>query len=121
MSYAKKADEIPQEKGEDWVQWLEKQSPIYLSGLIIDQHLEIEHLKSLVEHLRKYQMAAAKEHWRDQFIEAQLMPDYDGSTLSDSEIAKKAGVSPRVVREIRNKLGNKKPRGRPKKPKNNTE
>ena len=117
MSKKKQADEIPQVESEEWVEWLEKQSPIYLSGLIIDQHFEIEELKSLVEHLRKYQMAAAKniEHGRDQFIKVQLMPDYDGSTLSDAEIAKIAGTTVRVVREIRNKGGDKKPRGRPKK------
>jgi hypothetical protein len=118
MSKKKHADEIPQVEGEDWVQWLEKQSSAYLASLIIDQQIEIWDLQSQVTHYRKYQMAAAKDisPWRDQFIEVQLTPNpFDGSIPSDAEIAKKAGTTVRVVREIRNKGGDKKPRGRPKK------
>ena len=103
---------------ETWVDWLEQQSSSYLVGLIIKQTSEIWDLQHEITHLRKYQMPTSKgiDHWRDEYINVLLQPDpFAGTVPSDAEIAKKAGTTVRVVREIRNKLGDKKPRGRPKK------
>jgi hypothetical protein len=99
-----------------WIDELEDRSKEELIGLIIDQHIQILSLEHQVQHLQTQTRANAVGEYRDEYINVLLQPDpIDGTVQSDAEIAKKAGTTVRVVREIRNKAGDKKPRGRPKK------
>lgn len=95
---------------------LEDRSADDLRSMVFDQHVEILRLKHLVEHLKTQIRANAIDEYRDDYIGMLLQPDpWDGSMPSDKDIAEKAGTTIRVVREIRNNSGIKKPKGRPKK------
>jgi hypothetical protein len=99
-----------------WIDELEDRSTEELIDLIIDQHVQILSLERQVQHLQTQTRANAVGEHRDEYINVLLQLDpWDGKVPSDAEIAKKAGTTVRVVREIRNKGGDKKPRGRPKK------
>lgn len=112
MSKKKEVAELPQLEGEDWVQWLERQSKAYLVQMILDAHVRELNYHDEIRHLKKHQIpnAIGIDPWRDQYIEICL-----NNGESDEEIAKKTDVTVRVIRGFRNRLGNKKPRGRPKK------
>lgn len=101
---------------ESWINWLESRSKEELQVIAFDQYREIMRLEHLVQYLQTQVRANAVDEYRDDFIEMLLQPDpWNGSILSDKYIAEKAGTTTRVVREIRNQIGIKKPRGRPKK------
>ena len=99
-----------------WIDELEDRSKEELIDLIIDQHAQILILEHQVQHLKTQTRANAIDEYRDDYIRMLLQPDpWDGSIPSDKDIAGKAGTTIRVVREIRNNSGIKKPKGRPKK------
>ena len=99
-----------------WIDELEGKSTEELIDLIIDQHGQILSLEHQLQHLQTQTRDNVVGEYRDEYINVLLQPDpWDGKVPSDAEIAKKAGTTVRVVREIRNKGGDKKPRGRPKK------
>ena len=101
---------------ESWIDWLESRPKEELQVIAFDQYVEIMRLEHLVQHLKTQVRANAINEYRDDFIEMLLQPDpWNGSIPSDKYIAEKAGTSTRVVREIRNRIGIKKQRGRPKK------
>lgn len=112
MSKKKEVAELPQLEGEDWVQWLERQSKAYLVQMILDAHVRESNYQDEIRHLKKHQIpnSIGIDTYRDHYIQLCL-----SSGESDAEIAKKVGVSARTVRGFRNKLGDKKSRGRPKK------
>jgi uncharacterized membrane protein len=73
-------------------------------------------LEHLVQHLKTQARANAIEEYRNEFIAVLLQPDpLSGAISSDKEIAEKVGTTSRIVREIRNNIGIKRPKGRPKK------
>jgi hypothetical protein len=101
---------------ENWVDWLETRSKAELQSIAYDQHVEILGLEHLVQHLKTQARANAIEEYRNEFIAVLLQPDpLSGAISSDKEIAEKVGTTSRIVREIRNNIGIKRPKGRPKK------
>jgi hypothetical protein len=93
-----------------WVDELKNKSSDELIHMIISQHVQILNLEHQVQHLQTQTRANSVDEYRDDFIKVSLANGDD-----DELIAKNSGTTVRVVREIRNQLGNKKPRGRPKK------
>lgn len=101
---------------ESLMDWLETRSVDELQSIAFDQYVEILRLEHLVEHLKTQTRANAIDEYRDEYILMRLQQDpWDNSIPSDKDIAEKARTTIRVVREIRNNSGIKKPKGRPKK------
>jgi hypothetical protein len=110
------AKKVKIKQPESWIDWLDTRSIDELRSIAFDQYFEIMRLERLIQHLKTQVRANAVDEYRDAFIEMLLEPDpWDGSMPSDKYIAEKAGTTTRVVREIRNNMGVKKQRGRPKK------
>jgi hypothetical protein len=101
---------------ETWVDWIETRSKAELQSIVYDQHVEILGLEHLIQHLKTQARANAVDEYRNEFIAVLLQPDpWSGAIPSDKEIAEKVGTTSRIVRQIRNTMGIKNPKGRPKK------